>query len=129
MNRKLASVLSITITAAAGLAAAAMASGDAYADDITIDTAPFVSTKTRAEVRAEAMGQSLTSAASEWSMQLNYAPQSRSAYTREQATAEYIATRNEVNWRNAEDSGSSHFAALPRQSMGSTVITAGPVVR
>ena len=129
MNRKLASVLSITITAAAGLAAAAMASGNAYADDITIDTTPFVSTKTRAEVRAEAMGQSLTSAASEWAMQLNDAPQSQSAYTREQATAEYIAARNEVNWRNAEDSGSSYFAALPRRSMGSTVITAGPVVR
>jgi hypothetical protein len=71
MNRKLASALSITITAAAGLAAAAMASGDVYADDITIDVTPFVSSKSRAEVRA----------------------------------------------------------ALPRQSMGSNVITVGPVVR
>ena len=77
MNRKLASALSITITVAAGLAAAAMASGNAYADDITIDTAPFISIKTRAEVRAEAMNQSVTSAASEWAMQLSYAPRSK----------------------------------------------------
>ena len=128
MNRKLASALSITITAAAGLAAAAIASGNAYADDITIDTTPFISTKTRAEVRAEVMGQSLTSAASEWAMQLNHAPQPQSAYTREQVTAEYIAARNEVNSRNAEDSGSSDFATL-RRGMSAAVITAGPVVR
>jgi hypothetical protein len=128
MNRNLASALSITITVAAGLAAAAMASGNAYADDITIDTTPFISTKTRAEVRAEAMGQSLTSAASEWAMQLNHAPQSQSAYTREQATAEYIAARNEVHSRNAEDSGSSYFATL-RRVMGPTIVTAGPVAR
>lgn len=129
MNRKLASALSIAITAAAGLAAAAIASGNAYADDITtIDTKPFISTKTRAEVRAEAMDPSLTSAASEWAMQLNYAPQSQSSYTREQATAEYIAARNEVNSRNAEDSGSSYLATH-RHGMRSTVITAGAVVR
>ncbi|MDF2465278.1 MAG: hypothetical protein K0Q43_3513 [Ramlibacter sp.] len=126
MNRKLASALSITITAAAGLAAAAMASGNAYADDITIDTKPFISTKTRAEVRAEVMGHTLTSAASEWAMQMNHAPQSQSAYTREQAKAEYIAARNEVSSRNAEDSGSSYFATL-RRGTGSAIITAGPV--
>ena len=73
MNRNLASTLSITTTAAAILAVAAIASGNAYADDITIDTTPFVSTKTRAEVRAEVMGQSeaLRTASSEWSMQMN----------------------------------------------------------
>lgn len=72
MNRRIASALSITITVAAGLAAAAMASGKAYADDITIDSTPFVSPKPRAQVRAEATGQSLTSAASEWTSQLNH---------------------------------------------------------
>ena len=125
MNRHFASVLTITTTAAAVLAVAAIASGNAYADDITIDSTPFISTKTRAEVRAEVMGQSLTSAASEWAMQLNQVPQFNGAYTREQATAEYIAARDEVNARNAEDSGSSYFAALPR-GMDSTIVTAGP---
>lgn len=128
MNRKLASALSITVTAAASLAAAAIASGNAYADDITIDTTPFVSTKTRAEVRAGAMGPSLTSAASEWAMQMNDATTPRSAYTRAQARAEYISARDEVNSRNAEDSGSSYLATL-RRDIGNAVITAGPVAR
>jgi hypothetical protein len=102
--------------AAAVLAVAAIASGNAYADDITIDNTPFVSSRTRDEVRAEVMGQSdvLRNASSEWAMQLNQAAQPRSAYTQEQAKAEYIAARHEVNALNAEDSGSSYFAALPR---------------
>jgi len=126
MNRNLASALSITTTAAAVFAAAAIASGNAYADDITIDNTPFVSSKTRAEVRAEVMGQSefLRIASSEWSMQLHQASQPKSSYTREQAKADYIAARDEVNARNAEDSGSSYFAALTR-SMSPSVIMAG----
>ena len=126
MNRKLATTLSITSTAAALFAVAAIASGNAYADDITVDTTPFVSSKTRAEVRAEVMGQSeqLRIASSEYSMQLNHAPQVSSGYTRAQATAEYIAARDQVKALNAEDSGSSYFAALPR-SVGTGVILAG----
>lgn len=118
MNRNLASALSITTTAAAVFAAAAIAAGNAYADDITIDNTPFVSTKTRAEVRAEVMGQSefLRVASSEWSMQLSQETQPKSTYTREQAKADYIAARDEVKARTAEDSGSSYFAALPRGS-------------
>ena len=128
MNRNLASILTVTTTAAAVFAAAAIASGNAYADDITIDSTPFVSSKTRAEVHAEVMGQSelLRIASSEWSTQLNEAPQPKSAYTREQAKAEYIAARNEVNARNAEDSGSSSFAAPPRSMGPGSVIMAGP---
>ena len=43
MNRNLASTLTITATAAAAFALAAMASSNAYADDITVDNTPFVS--------------------------------------------------------------------------------------
>ncbi|HWP13172.1 MAG TPA: DUF4148 domain-containing protein [Ramlibacter sp.] len=126
MNRKLASTLSIASTAAAILAVAAIASGNAYADDITVDNTPFVSTKTRAEVQAEVMGQAeqLRIASSEWSMQSNHAFQPSSSYTRAQAKAEYIASRDQVKALNAEDSGSSYFAALPR-SAGAGVIMAG----
>ena len=126
MNRKLASTLTITSTAAAIFAVAAIASGNAYADDITIDTTPFVSTKTRAEVRAEVMGQAeqLRIAHSEWSMQSNHAVLPSSSYTRAQAQAEYIAARDQVKALNAEDSGSSYFAAAPR-GMGSGVFMAG----
>jgi hypothetical protein len=126
MNRKFASTFAITSTAAAVFAVAAIASGNAYADDITIDDTPFVSTRTRAEVRAEVIGQSesLRNASSEWAMQMNEPARPNSAYTREAAQAEYIASRDEVNARNAEDGGSSYFAALPR-STGASLFMAG----
>lgn len=125
MNRNLASILTITTTtAAAVLAVAAMTSGTAYADDITVDNTPFVSTKTRAEVQAEVMGQAeaLRLASSEWSM--NQAAQPRSAHTSAQAKADYIASRSEVHALTAEDSGSSYLARLPRH-MSTGVILAG----
>ena len=126
MNRILASTLAITSTAAAALCVAAIASGNAYADDITVDNTPFVSSRTRAEVQAEVMGQSelLRTASGEWATQLTQAPQPQSAYTRAQAKAEYIASRSEVNALTAEDSGSSYFARLPR-GMSTSVILAG----
>ena len=125
MNRKLASTLAFASTTAAVLAFAAIASGNVYADDITIDNTPFVSSKSRAEVQAEVMGQSglLSNASSEWSLQMNGPAQPNSAYTREAAQAEYIASRDEVNARNAEDGGSSYFAPLPRSA---TVVMGGP---
>lgn len=57
MNRNLASALTIGATAAAAVAVAALGPAKAYADDITIDTTPFVSSKSRAEVQAELMRQ------------------------------------------------------------------------
>jgi hypothetical protein len=124
MTRTLASTLSITTTAAAALAFAAIASSNAYADDITVDNTPFVSSKTRAEVQAEVMGQSqaLSIASSEWSTQLNHAPQPKSDFTRAQATAEYLAARHQVSALNSEDSGSSYFASLPRRVDGSVIM-------
>ena len=123
MNRNLASTLAITSTAAAALAFAAMASGNAYADDITVDNTPFISTKTRAEVRAEVMGQSeqLRMASSELSMQQGALPTSE--YTRAQAKADFITSRNEVSALNSEDSGSSYLARLPRRN--ASIILAG----
>ena len=118
MTRNLATTLTIVSTAAAALAFAAIASGTAYADDITIDPTPFVSSRTRAEVQSDVMGQGeeLRIASSEWSLQLNAAVLPQSTVTREQVTAEYVATRREVNAFNAEDSGSSYMASLPRRS-------------
>jgi hypothetical protein len=127
MNRKLASALSITTTAAAIFAAAAIASGNAYADDITVDKTPFVSSRTRAEVQAEVMGQAelLRIASSEYSTQGNQAAKPTSGYTRAQATAEYIGVRNQVHAMNGEDSGSSYFAALPRGMDASVIVAKG----
>lgn len=123
MNRKLATTLTIVSTVAAAVAFAAMASGNAYADDITIDPNPFVSTRTRAEVQAEVMGQAeaLGTASSEWSMQLGEPVSPQSTLTRAQVMQEYVASRHEVNALNAEDSGSSYLASLPRRSNGLVV--------
>lgn len=120
MNRNFATALTFVSTGAAALALAAIASGTAYADDITIDSTPFVSSRTRAEVRAEVMGQgeALRMASSEWSTQQNTADLPQSTVTRAQVTQEYIATRHEVNALNAEDSGSSYLASLPRRGGG-----------
>lgn len=127
MNRKLASTLSVTSTAAAILAVAAIASGNAYAEGPIIDSTPFVSTKSRAEVQAEVTGQAaqLREANSEWAMQLNE-PTGRpnSAYTSKAAQAEYIASRDHVNALNGEDSGSFFLSSRPQDV--DTTIMAGP---
>lgn len=116
MNRHFASVLTFATTTAAIACAAAMASGKVYAETPTIDTTPFVSTRSRAEVQAELMSQPelLSAAGGEWAMQHNQVPQLKSAYTREQALSEYKAARQEVSALTAEDSGSSYLA---RQAM------------
>ena len=117
MNRNLATALTFVSTGAAALAMAAIASGNAYADDITVDPTPFVSSRTRAEVRADVIGQgeALRMASSEWSTQLNTAMPPHSTVTRAQVSQEYIATRREVNAFNGEDSGSAYLASLPRR--------------
>lgn len=123
MTRQLATTLTIVSTAAAALAFAAMASAPAYADDITIDTTPFVSTRTRDEVRSEMMAQAgaLSAAGSEWSAQRNAAALPHSDVTRAAVTQEYIASRREVNAFNAEDSGSMYLASLQRRHGGTVV--------
>lgn len=127
MNRKLATTLTVVSTAAAAFAFAAITAGNAYADDITIDPNPFVSTRTRAEVQAEVTGQAeaLRMASSEWSMQLGEPAPSHSTLTRSQAIQDYVASRQEVNALNAEDSGSSYLASLPRRSNGLVVARSG----
>jgi hypothetical protein len=117
MNRNLASTLTITATAAAAFVLAALACSNAYADDITVDNTPFVSSKTRAEVQGEVMGMSSVSA--EWNTPMPTPIASN--LTREQVTAEYIASRREVSALNAEDSGSSYFASLPHRRVDSSV--------
>ena len=115
MNRNLKSSLAFAGTAAAALALAAM-TGAAYADDITIDPTPFVSTKSRAEVRAEVLGQAeqIRMAWGEGSPGMNATP-FRSTLTRAQVRDEYIASRDQVNAFNGEDSGSAYLTAMQPQ--------------
>ena len=130
MNRNLESALALSISfAAAFVAAAAISVTDAHADDITIDKTPFVSSKSRADVRAELMGQPqlVRAAANEWTTQHNEAPQLKSAYTSEQAKAEYKVSRQHVSALTGEDSGSAYFikSAVP-PGANATATMGGP---
>jgi hypothetical protein len=100
MNRK-------SLVAALALAAAA---GSALADDITIDTTPFVSTKTRAEVRAE-LQQYQQAGVNPWARNYNPLQSFRSGKTRAQVTAEFLGARDEVAASNSEDGGAAWRAA------------------
>jgi hypothetical protein len=99
MNRKFAIALVV----------AAAATGNAFADDITIDTTPFASTRSRAEVQAE-LTQHKQSGTSVWSNQYNPLAKFNSNRSRAQVAAEYIAARGEVAALTGEDSGSAYLA-------------------
>lgn len=92
------------LAAIAAIAAGAAPVGQSLADDITIDPTPFVSTLTRAEVRAQVAKSSLT----EWDRQYG-GPHAVSGYTRAQAREAYVAARHEVRALGGEDSGSAYL--------------------
>ncbi|MEO8652836.1 MAG: hypothetical protein ABI409_01800 [Ramlibacter sp.] len=125
MKRNLASALALGASAAAAIAAAALGPGKAYADDITIETTLFVSTRSRTEVKAELMGQraTVTAAGSEWTLQHNEVPHLTSGYTTQQARADFIASRREVSALTGEDSGSMYLARMGKPvGRGDTVV-------
>lgn len=84
----------------------AAAATTAFAGDITIDTTPFVSTKTRAEVQAQLQQRG----PNVWSTQYNPLAQFRAERSRAEVVAEYLASRREVAALTAEDSGSAYLA-------------------
>ncbi|MDB5954282.1 DUF4148 domain-containing protein [Ramlibacter sp.] len=100
MNRK-------TLTAALILVAAA---GSALADDITVDTTPFVGSRTRAEVRAE-LQQYQQQGVNPWARDYNPLQFFHSDKTRAQVTAEFLGDRDEVAASNSEDGGAAWRAA------------------
>jgi hypothetical protein len=111
MNRHLASALAIVSTAAAALALATLGSGVAYADDITVDNTPFHGSRTRAEVRADLLGQAeqVRASTSEWVLQYNEPSRIKSAYTSNEAKSEFKTSRPLVSAITGEDSGSAYF--------------------
>lgn len=89
MSRKFA----LTLAAAALVAGNVFAAGNAFADDITVDTTPFVSTKTRAQVQAELAGYQRVNP---WPVSYGYdfpAADFRSTLTRAQVKAELAEFR------------------------------------
>ena len=89
---------------------AAIASSAARADDITIDTTPFHSTRTRAEVQAD-LFQYKKAGVNPWSISYNQLAQFKSTKSRDQVQAEYRAERAAVAALTGEDSGSMYLMA------------------
>lgn len=127
MNRDIESLLAIAaVGAIAAAAAAAMAlPRSAFADDITIDTQPFVSSRTRGEVQQELLGQArqVRAGATEWSLQQGAVLKGK--VTAAEVRADFVANRREVGALTAEDSGSSYFKMKPLAGSG-TAIMGGP---
>jgi hypothetical protein len=90
------------------LVLATAAAGNAFADDITVEATPFVSSMSRAEVQAD-MRQASTSSVV-WAQDHDQLAGFRSERSRADATAEYIAARDSVMAFNGEDSGSVRLA-------------------
>ena len=103
MARNIASSLT-RITTVAIVAAATLAAGNSYADDITLDTMPAVLSAPRMVIKAQVLP-----ATDEWTLQHNRASLPQSGFTAAQAKADYAAARDEVRALNAEDSGAAYF--------------------
>ncbi|AMO24080.1 hypothetical protein GCM10027034_17700 [Ramlibacter solisilvae] len=104
MNRKLAFAL----------VSACMAAGPAFADDITVDPNPFVSTLTRAQVTEELM-QFRHSGVNPWADDYNLMA-SGGTTTRAEVQAAYRASRDEVAAFTGEDSGSAYMSRMAAAS-------------
>jgi hypothetical protein len=125
MNRKITSALAMTTAVLAIAAAAAIASGNAFADDITVESTPFVSTRTSADVKAEFLNDPMRHGANEWVMQYNQPTVFKGTLTPEQVRAAYITDRDEVNALNGEDSGSNYLATY-KNGRSATTVMGGP---
>ncbi len=121
MNPHLASSLGIATAAIA--AAMVMASGDARAEDITVDNTPFISKASRAEVRSEVFKRPRQDTSNEWSSQQSE-PTYKSSLTRAQVRESFLQSRAEVSSMNAEDSGSSSY--MKRRSASGANVLGGP---
>jgi len=126
MNQDIESLLAMAaVGAIAAAAAAAMVlPGVALADDITIDNTPFVSSRSRAQVQQELLGQvrEVQAAAGEWELQQGERSTFRGQVAGLDARADYVAHRQEVSALTGEDSGSSYFKMRPLAAGGTTVM-------
>ena len=101
------------------------AAGSAFADDITIETTPFVSTRTRAEVIAE-MQQARNEGMNPWADTYDQLQAFKSTLTREEVVAEYLLSRDEVQAFNGEDSGSAYLMAARSRGIAAPVMAKAP---
>jgi hypothetical protein len=95
------------------LAAAAAASNVVFAEDITIDARPFVSSRSPAETLAE-LRAFKASGVNPWSTSYNPLASFKSAKTRGEVQTDFLSSRNETSAFMGEDSGSAYLAAHSR---------------
>ena len=102
-------------------------SGAAFADDITIDPHPFVSTATRAQVKEE-LRQFQASGANPWADDYNQVAAMHGSATRAEAKADFLASRKMVAAFSGEDSGSSYMAQAQakRRAPATELVVAQP---
>lgn len=117
MNRNLEAALTFAAVAAVATAAAVTLivprAAAAATGDITPDPAPFVSTASRADVRADLLQGSQFARDTEWVQQANAAVRFKSSVTPAQAREQYKMARGEVEALTSEDSGSMYLKLRP----------------
>ena len=125
MKHEMEYLFAIAAVGAIAAAAAIALPGTAHADDITVDTTPFVSSRSRADVRQELLGQAqqVRASATEWSLQQGAIFKGR--ITVPEARADFVSHRTEVSALTGEDSGAFYFKmkSLPP---GGTTVMGGP---
>ena len=109
MNRKIALAL-----------ATVFAAGSVLADDITIDTTPFQSTATRAEVQAD-LASYKKAGVNPYATSYQPLRSFESSKSRAQVSSEYVASRDRVAFMTREDSGSAYLARTGQKSSGDRV--------
>jgi hypothetical protein len=118
MNQRQSSIFAFAGTLAAAVLGAAAMTGTARAEGPLEGNAPFTSSRTRAEVQAELMQNRVSSYATEYALQRGEPVHAASGYTRAQARADYIASRDEVQAMTSEHGGAGHFARGPMRTSG-----------
>jgi len=109
------------------LAIAAASTSVAFADDITVEAHPFVGSLSRAQVQAQ-LQDYRSAGANPWATSYNQLASFRTATTREQVTAEFLQSRDEVSALTGEDSGAAWLAAQARQHAAPPVVAGGVIL-
>lgn len=103
------------------------AAGQVFADEITVDTAPFVSTAARAQVQAE-LQQFRAAGVNPLADDYNPLQQFRGTKTRAEVTAEFLRSRAAVAAMTGEDSGSFYLSQQKKGNAAPAATLAGQPV-
>jgi hypothetical protein len=113
----------MTRTHALALAVTLAAASPAFADDITVEPFPFVSTASRAQVQQE-LRQYRQAGINPWADDHNQLAQFRGSMTRAEVTAEFMAARQSVAALHSEDSGSVYLAKVHAPASSRAIVLA-----